>query len=100
MGCKGILVLDPTMGKQTDIILRESQKKFNWNMNTIKGSGRYREIQNGQRGRIVGVCRRGESRPFIYGRLIKQYVLLLSAVGIKDQVLLEIQREHFDRLRK
>jgi len=29
------------------------------------------------KGRLLGSCTRGESRPFNYGRLNKQYVLLL-----------------------
>ena len=48
--------------------------------------------------RQVGVCRRGESRPFLYGKLNKQFVLMLSALEISDSNFLELQSEFFDRL--
>ena len=98
MGCKGILMHDPTLdGTDKDVMLRDSQWKFDWNMETEKGRER---DANGVVGRSLGKCARGESRPFQFGRLNKQYVLMLSALGIKDQVFVDIQEEHFDRLRR
>ncbi|CBY39877.1 unnamed protein product [Oikopleura dioica] len=97
MGCKGILVHDPSLdfsGK--DVILRESQKKFEWNFNTIKGRLKYTEKKQGRTGRLLGICRGGESKPFVFGRLNKQFVLVLSALGIPNTTLLEIQNEYFE----
>ena len=38
MGCKGIIMHDPTLDAEGEIlVLRKSQQKFEWNMNTIKG---------------------------------------------------------------
>jgi len=43
MGCKGILMHDPSLdkpqadGKIYDVVLRDSQHKFDWNMKTVKG---------------------------------------------------------------
>ena len=80
MGCKGILMHDPTLdvpqddGELYDVVLRDSQHKFEWNMKTVKKD----EVQGGVSGRLLGSCTRGESRPFNYGRLNKQYVLLLK----------------------
>ena len=90
MGCKGILMHDPTLdkeqpdGKIYDVVMRDSQHKFEWNKDTLK----YRELQDGAIGRLLGSCTRGESRPFNYGRLNKQYVLILKALGISEQVFL------------
>ena len=107
MGCKGIVMLDPSLDNDSrgiEIVLRKSQEKFAWNMETSKGSGKLREHQGMRRhigwGRLVGICRRGESRPFVYGRMCKQYVLLLSACGIGDETLLQIQQEYFAMLRR
>ena len=78
---------DPTLDdSDKDIMLRDSQWKFDWNMNTIKG--REKKVIDGVEvvGRSLGKCARGESRPFQFGRLNKQYVLMLSALGIKDEV--------------
>ena len=49
---------------------------------------------------MLGKVTRGESRPFQYGRLNKQYVLMLSALKIPDETFIKIQEEHFDRLRR
>ena len=76
---EGILMHDPSLDKTNDdVILRESQKKFEWNMATVKGVGKFREhqgLRGRTTGRLMGICRNGESRPFVYGKLNKQYIL-------------------------
>lgn len=68
---------------------KEFQKKFEWNFNTTKGRLKYTEKKQGRFGRLLGICRGGESKPFVYGRLNKQFVLVLSALGIPNTTLLE-----------
>lgn len=97
MGCKGILLHDPTLDSSLcELVLRESQKKFDWNMKTVKGRLKYRERQCGQSGRMLGICRGGESKPFVYGRLNKQFVLILSALGVSNDSFLDLQNEYFE----
>lgn len=98
MGCKGILVHDPSLDEQGQpwVVLRDSQWKFDWNMETVK----YGELSStGERCRVIGTCTNGESRPFSFGKLNKQYVVLLEALGIDTDTFLEIQKHHFERLR-
>ena len=94
MGCKGILMHDPTLDESgKDVMLRDSQWKFDWNMETRKTREIGDDPDTGKKvvGRALGKCARGESRPFQFGRLNKQYVLMLSALGIKREVFLDIQ---------
>lgn len=103
MGCKGILVHDPTLDEpgMPWLVLRDSQRKFEWNMKTKK----HLEWDVGPTGvlgpgRLMGTCTNGESRPFSFGKLNKQYVILLDVLKINNATFLEIQKDHFDRLRR
>ena len=98
MGCKGILMHDPTLDESgKDVMLRDSQWKFDWNMETRKTREIGDDPDTGKKvvGRALGKCARGESRPFQFGRLNKQYVLMLSALGIKRDVFLDIQVSYY-----
>ena len=42
---KGLLLHDPMLDSGTyDVVLRESQRKFDWNMSTNKGIGRFQAV--------------------------------------------------------
>ena len=80
---------DPSLdGTGIDVVMRDSQCKFKWNEVTIKSG---EKGANGEVGRSLGSCTRGESRPFNYGRLNKQYVLVLKALGISEKTFLDVQ---------
>ena len=80
---------DPSLDENgIDVVMRDSQCKFKWNEMTVKAG----EVgKNGEVGRQLGSCTRGESRPFNYGRLNKQYVLVLKALGISEKTFLDVQ---------
>jgi RNA dependent RNA polymerase len=46
------------------------------------------------------ICVCDFSRPFSYGHLNRQFIMLLSGLGIPDEIFEELQREHFHRVRK
>ena len=79
-GCKGIVIKDPEVGTDT-IHVRKSMRKFD--------SGA-RPFPN------VWVC--DHSRPYSYGHLNKQYIMLLSGLGIKDEVFLKKQDDFLTAL--
>ena len=81
-GCKGVVAVDPDVGKH-QLMIRKSMKKFD------PGSRPFPEIW---------LCE--HSRPYSYGHLNKQYIMLLSGLGVKDEVFLEKQRQHFGFLDK
>lgn len=79
-GCKGILMKSPHI--DTDSMqVRGSMKKF------TAGTVPFPE---------VWVCE--HSRPYSYGHLNKQFIMLLSGLGIKDEVFLAKQADFFRAL--
>ena len=76
-GCKGVVALDKSL-KGTEFVIRPSMKKFN------AGTKPFNEIW---------LC--DYSRPYIFGNLNRQFITLLSSLGVKDEVFLRIQDEHF-----
>ena len=44
----------------------------------------------------IGVCKQSKAHSF--GHLNKQFIMLLSGLGVLDQVLLQKQKEHFDNV--
>ena len=79
-GCKGVVVRDPSL-TEVDLLIRKSMKKFQ------PGTKPFKE---------VWLC--DHSRPYSYGHLNKQFIMLFSGLGIKDEVFLQKQREHFEHL--
>ena len=76
-GFKGILIKSPDIDKNS-MHARKSMKKFE------SGTVPFQE---------VWVCK--HSHPNLYGHLNKQYIVLLSGLGIKDEVFLKKQEEFF-----
>ena len=79
-GNKGIVTRDSTLPSDT-MIVRDSMVKF-------------------QTKEFPHVCVCDFSGPFSYGHLNRQFIMLLSGLGIPDQVFESLQAEHFDRIRK
>ena len=79
-GCKGIIIKDPNVGSDT-IHVRKSMQKFQPGEEPFPN---------------VWVCE--HSRPNSYGHLNKQYIMLLSGLGIKDEVFLQKQRSFLTAL--
>ena len=80
-GCKGVLMHSPCL--QQGIQIRPSMEKFKW-------------LLDGPH--PLGVVDRGYSRPYEIGSLNKQYIMLLSALGVSDEVLLRKQDRYFREL--
>ncbi|CAG8825019.1 12925_t:CDS:1, partial [Dentiscutata erythropus] len=79
-GFKGILLLGNHLsGKDKDCEFRKSMKKFNYN-----GPDDF--------------CVVDYSKPYTFGRLNTQIIMLLSSLGVPDDVFLKKQRQHFERL--
>ena len=81
-GCKGVVVLDPKLDSGK-LMIRPSMKKC------LSGSKPFLEI---------GLC--DYSRPYSYGHLNRQFIMLFSALGIKDEVFIKKQEAHLARLEK
>ena len=79
-GCKGVVVRDPSL-TEVDLLIRKSMKKFQ------PGTKPFKE---------VWLC--DHSRPYSYGHLNKQFIMLFSGLGIKNEVFLQKQRELFEHL--
>ncbi|KAI6654778.1 Regulator of nonsense transcripts 1 [Oopsacas minuta] len=80
LGCKGILTKSPHI--DTDSMkVRKSMRKFS------SGTEPFPE---------VWVCE--HSRPYSYGHLNKQYIMLLSGLGIRDEVFLTKQADYLKAL--
>lgn len=79
-GVKGIVQTDSTLTKGT-IVIRPSMIKFQ--------TSKFPEIS---------LC--DYSRPFSFGHLNKQYITLLSGLGVSDDSFLSIQREYFQQIQK
>ena len=77
-GYKGVLALDPTLDGNS-IKLRPSMKKFETTAHPC-----------------IGVCK--QSKAHTFGHLNKQFIMLLSGLGVPDDVFLEKQEEHFNNV--
>ena len=82
LGCKGVLVLNPFLVKGVEI--RKSMEKFKWLLPEPFP---------------LGVVDKGFSKPYEVGSLNKQFILLLSALGIKDDVFLNKQKTYFEEIK-
>ena len=80
-GCKGVLCHDPRLAQ--GIQIRPSMEKFVWSPNGPHP---------------LGIVDRGYSRPNEIGSLNKQFIMLLSALGIPDDVFLKKQEQYFKEL--
>lgn len=81
-GCKGVLCHSPTL--EEGLQIRPSMEKFTW-----KRTGPH----------PLGIVEKGFSRPNEFGSLNKQYIMLLSALGIPDKVFLQKQEQYFRELK-
>ena len=79
-GCKGVVIRDPNI-PDTKLVIRKSMKKFN------PGTKPFKELW---------LC--DHSRAYSFGHLNRQFTMLLSGLGIKDEVFIEMQKKHFERL--
>jgi hypothetical protein len=77
-GFKGIVTLNRSISPET-MQLRPSLKKFETNA-------------------FPTLCVADHSRPYVLGSLNLQYIMLLSACGVPDEVFLAKQQEHFQML--
>ena len=82
-GCKGVLCHNPIL--EQGIQIRPSMEKFTWNLNGPH---------------FLGIVDKGFSRPNEFGSLNKQYIMLLSALGISDKVFLRKQEQYFRDLQE
>lgn len=80
-GCKGVVMIDPKLKVNEKLVIRPSMKKF---------SPGKRPFQD------LWLC--DHSRPYTFGHLNRQFITLLSSLGVEDEVFLRIQMEHFERL--
>jgi hypothetical protein len=81
-GCKGIVCRDPRLSQKT-LVIRKSMKKFNSGSKPFK---------------MLWLC--DYSKPYSFGHLNKQFILLFSALGIKDEIFLKKQVEYFEKIKK
>ena len=82
-GCKGVVAVDPSLEKEDKLlVVRPSMKKFE------PGTKPFDELW---------LC--DYSRPYTFGHLNRQFITLLSSLGVKDEVFFCIQNVHFERLR-
>ena len=79
-GCKGVVMVDPKL-KGESLVIRPSMKKFS------SGSKPFTELW---------LC--DHSRPYTFGHINRQFIMLLSSLGVKDEVFLRIQKRHFHLL--
>ena len=82
-GCKGVLCHNDCL--EEGIQIRPSMEKFTWKL-----SGPH----------LLGIVDKGFSRPNEIGSLNKQYIMLLSALGISDEVFLKKQEQYFQELKE
>ena len=82
-GCKGVLCHTPCLKEGLQI--RPSMEKFTWSR-----MGPH----------PLGIVDKGFSRPNEFGSLNKQYIMLLSALGIPDNVFLLKQEQYFKELQE
>ena len=82
-GCKGVLSHNPSLRERLQI--RPSMEKFKWSRMGLHP---------------LGIVDKGFSRPNEFGSLNKQYIMLLSALGIPDEAFLKKQEEYFKELQE
>ena len=79
-GSKGVVSVNPS-GEQPDLILRKSMKKFESGTRSFDS---------------IWLC--GYSKPYSYGKLNKQFIMLLSGLGINDEIFLNRQQQFFEMI--
>eukprot|EP00977_Amphora_coffeiformis_P014749 scaffold4223_cov189-Amphora_coffeaeformis.AAC.9 len=79
-GLKGVVVTNSSL-RSSSLVTRPSMIKFR--------TTRFPQI---------AVC--DYSRPFSYGHLNRQFIMLLSGLGVDDEIFTNIQKEHYDRIRR
>jgi len=77
-GCKGVVSIDPKLKPQTGLLIRKSMKKFESGAKPFDS---------------IWLC--NYSRPYSYGKLNKQFIMLLSGLGISNDVFLHKQQEYY-----
>jgi hypothetical protein len=77
--CKGVLAACNNMNERK-IWLRKSLVKFEWTKTEPY---------------MLGICDDGISRPYTYAYLNKQFICILSANGISNQVFIDKQKKYF-----
>lgn len=80
-GCKGVVAISHDQNDKEKLIIRKSMKKFD---NGLKPFSK------------LGLC--DFSKPYSYGHLNKQFIMLLSGLGVSNNVFLEKQKQHFEYL--
>lgn len=81
-GCKGVVSVDPNVGA-SGLVLRKSMVKFKSGTKPFDS---------------IWLC--GYSKPYTYGKLNKQFIMLLSGLGINDQIFLKKQQQFFEMIEK
>lgn len=81
LGCKGVLAVKPSL--ENGLEIRKSMEKFRWLLPAPHP---------------LGVVDNGNSKPYEVGSLNKQFILLLSSLGISDDVFLEKQKRYFEEI--
>ena len=79
-GCKGVVAIDNSLDGKT-LAIRPSMKKFK------NGTKPFNELW---------LC--DYSRPYSFGHLNRQFITLLSSLGVPDKAFLAIQSEYFELL--
>lgn len=87
-GCKGVLILSKDRKWKDCIAIRKSMVKFKWNPNWKPRSFDLGIVSDGK----------GTSFPNRFGFLNRQYIRLLSGLGVKDEVFLKKQSDYFKDL--
>jgi len=77
-GCKGVVSLDPNLKPQTGLLIRKSMKKFESGTKPLDS---------------IWLC--NYSRPYSYGKLNRQFIMLLSSLGIDNDIFLRKQEEYY-----
>eukprot|EP00092_Neocalanus_flemingeri_P027073 GFUD01029359.1.p1 GENE.GFUD01029359.1~~GFUD01029359.1.p1 ORF type:complete len:1934 (+),score=582.76 GFUD01029359.1:141-5942(+) len=77
-GIKGVVALNPNL-EQGKIMIRPSQNKFQTSFDSCLGVAGY-------------------SKPYSFGHLNRQFIILLSGLGVPDTVFLTMHQEFFDLL--
>lgn len=87
-GCKGVLILSKDRKWKGCIAIRTSMVKFKWNPKWESRSFDLGIVNDGK----------GISFPNRFGVLNRQYIRLLSGLGVKDEVFLKKQSNYFKDL--
>ena len=81
-GYKGVVALDPMIKNKRGILIRKSMIKFE------SGSRPFSR---------VWLC--NYSKPYSLGYLNQQYIMLLSGLGVPDEILLKKQCDYYEQMR-